>query len=86
MDTDPSAVARHPSRDDDSRMMQAAIRWNPYGGPPAEDIFVWFGLSELEFFAHIDRLVARGQPRLPERLAASLRATVRRRTEAAARD
>lgn len=66
--------------------MQAAIRWDPYGGPPAEEIFVWFGLSEAQFFAHIERLLVRDQPRLPERLAANLRATVRRRIGTAARD
>ena len=67
-------------------MLQAAIRWDPYGGPPAEEIFVWFGLSEVQFFAHIERLLERGQPRLPERLAANLGATIRRRTGTTARD
>jgi hypothetical protein len=67
-------------------MMQAAIRWNPYGGPPADEIFVWFGLSEDRFFAHIQRMLALNEPRLPERLAASLRATVRHRAETVARE
>lgn len=47
-------------------MVDFALRWLPYGGGPAEDIIVGFGLSPREFFARLDSLL-RG-PACPQHL------------------
>jgi hypothetical protein len=53
-------------RGEDDRMVNFALRWLPYGGGPAEDIIVEFGLSSREFFTRLDA-VLRG-PACPSRL------------------
>ena len=35
-------------------MLRFAVRWEPYGGGSAEEIFVAFGLDEAEYFTRVD--------------------------------
>ncbi|WP_163888781.1 hypothetical protein [Mycolicibacterium hippocampi] len=39
-------------------MIEFVTRWHLYGGGPASEIFVDFGISEREFFARTLRLLA----------------------------
>lgn len=39
--------------EEDDRLVQLAVTWTPYGGPPAEDIFVGFGLTESQYFRRL---------------------------------
>ncbi|OLT35054.1 hypothetical protein BJF84_15900 [Rhodococcus sp. CUA-806] len=55
-----------PGRDEDERMVDFVVRWLPYGGGPAEDIVVGFGISPREFFTRLDVLL-RG-PACPQHL------------------
>ncbi|MET8430479.1 hypothetical protein [Nocardia sp. NPDC004860] len=41
----------------DSRILETALRWLPYGGPPTEEILVDFGMTELRFDQHVARIL-----------------------------
>ncbi len=41
----------------DSRILELARRWLPYGGPPTEEILVGFGMTELRFDRHLARIL-----------------------------
>lgn len=42
-------------------LIDFALTWQPFGGPPAEEIFTTFGISKPEFCYRVHRiLVARG--------------------------
>lgn len=41
---------------DSARLLDFARRWEPYGGPPAEDIMIQFGLTPTAFTERIARL------------------------------
>ncbi|WP_213571194.1 hypothetical protein [Rhodococcus sp. USK13] len=48
---------------DHKAMVDLAMRWLPFGGPPAGDILVTFGLSSTEFYRRILNFV--GNPAAP---------------------
>lgn len=39
-----------------------AVRWLPFGGPPADDILVEFGISMLTFAQRIEKILVSGRP------------------------
>lgn len=39
------------------RIVDFAVRWAPYGGPPAEDILVEFGMSSRRFYQQLKDIV-----------------------------
>lgn len=41
----------------DSRILEIARRWLPYGGAPAEEILVEFGITERRFDQHVARIL-----------------------------
>lgn len=43
----------------DTELLTFTVRWLPYGGPPAEDVFVTFGLTYEQFRARIAEAVVR---------------------------
>ncbi len=46
---------------EDLEIIDFALLWQPFGGPPAEEILVNFGMSELRFRSRVvDILAARG--------------------------
>ncbi|WP_280335013.1 hypothetical protein [Nocardia wallacei] len=48
---------------EDLTIIEFALLWQPYGGPPAEEILVNFGMTELRFRSRVvDILAARGTP------------------------
>ncbi|RRQ25292.1 hypothetical protein DK926_24250 [Rhodococcus sp. Eu-32] len=63
-------------RSEDDRIIDFALRWLPYGGGPAEDIVVGFGISPREFFARLDTLL-RGPARPPHLDRAAVAALLR---------
>lgn len=50
------AQTDHDSREA-ARMIDFATRWMPYGGGPAEDIVVGFGISPAQFFTRLQELL-----------------------------
>jgi hypothetical protein len=49
-------------------MLDFAIKWRFWGGGPAEDIFVQFGLTPANYYLHLDEIVASVQNELPPKL------------------
>lgn len=49
----------------DAQMVQFAVRWYPFGGGAAGEIFVEFGLSEDAFYDRLWALVVQSGPELP---------------------
>nr|WP_064569532.1 hypothetical protein [Gordonia sp. LAM0048] len=41
-----------------STMVEWALRWSPYGGVPADEVFVVFGIGEREFYRRLAAVVA----------------------------
>lgn len=41
----------------DSEMLNLARRWAPYGGVPASEIWITFGMGPERFFAHLIRIL-----------------------------
>lgn len=57
-----------------SRLLQFALRWLPFVGGSAEDIFVEFGLSEQAFYVRLTHVLAAVGKGLPPKTRVSLRA------------
>ncbi|NKZ74843.1 hypothetical protein GS934_13105 [Rhodococcus hoagii] len=51
-----------------------AVRWQPYGGPRREDIFVTFGITPREFDERLRKVCLRrfGHPSIPRPVGRSL--------------
>lgn len=45
-----------------SAIVDFAVRWLPFGGPPADDILVEFGISMLTFAQRIEKILVSGRP------------------------
>lgn len=77
----PYALPAGAELSDDTRMLEFAKRWHPYGGGSGEDIRVGFGLSVVEFYRRVAALL--GGDTLPTGLDAheveSIRDVCRRR-------
>jgi hypothetical protein len=50
-------MAVHPLSREQTRMLEFASRWAPFGGGTAGDILVEFGLSEQVFYTRVSALV-----------------------------
>lgn len=44
--------------DEEQAIIDVALLWLPYGGPPEEEILVRFGMSEQRFRARLGEIVA----------------------------
>lgn len=44
--------------DERAAMIELGLRWLPYGGPPAGDILVIFGITPACFYSRLVRLAA----------------------------
>lgn len=61
------------------RMLEFALVWYALGGGSAEEINERFGISDREFFAEVDRLMAVSPPALNPTQFERMRTVVRRR-------
>jgi hypothetical protein len=59
---------------DQARLVEFALRWQPYGGGSAEDIFVEFGLTEKVYFERLSDVLYAGAAVLTPAAHAALRA------------
>lgn len=58
----PSARSKRPAVSSvDRSMVEMACRWMPFGGPPAEDIMVNFGLTPNDYYRRLDTFVVTQQ-------------------------
>ncbi|MGW6034902.1 hypothetical protein ACWFOS_14675 [Gordonia terrae] len=64
-------------------MVELATRWLPFGGPPASEILVTFGLNSVEFYRRI--LTFAGNPAAPE-VSRSLQLLARQRIHSLTRE
>jgi len=48
------------SRDDDHTLVNLAVTWLPYGGPPPEEIWIRFGLNPDQYWSRLCHLLALG--------------------------
>ncbi|MFC9514956.1 hypothetical protein ACFTSD_04435 [Nocardiaceae bacterium NPDC056970] len=58
---------------DDDHIITFALRWQPYGGPRREDIFVTFGITPREFDERLRKVCMRrfGHPSMPRPISRS---------------
>ena len=56
----------------DAEILTFAVRWIPYGGPPAEDVFVTYGLTYEQFRTRIAEAVVRERRHIPPTTAFAL--------------
>lgn len=62
-------------------MLQFALRWYPYGGGSAEDIFVKFGLTEEVYFRRLSHALCSGGTAISPALREILHAVCDRRLQ-----
>lgn len=60
-------------------MLEFACSWRRFGGGPAEEIMVGFGLTAPEFFRRVERVLRSGRHNLDNVTAAELLTVCRRR-------